>query len=445
MSRHPVRSDGVEMNIEDVQDQQTRREPRWRRILAVVLVVLASLILLVAVIGVWAKRTVLDTNRFGGIVSDVVAEPEVTDAVAVRVADEVTTLLQDGGQIQQLLPDQLQRIEPVIIGALSGFVEEQTAKLLATDEVQNLLVGAAETAHRAALRILEGDGLLDGGGLTVEDGTVTLNLVPIVQRVLLLLQDRGVIPADVELPAVGAEVTVPEQVQRIGTALGVELDDDFGQITVYESDRLSDAQATVAEAQRALAIFQRGVVLLVIVALVLIALALIVSPNRWRTLAQLGIGAALVMVLAFVIVNRVVENVPASIEAPGAQAATATLLESATAGLRRGLALIGLLGVAAAIVGYVFGRSDSARRLRAGTTDVAVAGATGVSGWTQRLVNSHPDGARVAVLAIAALVLLVWGLSWPSLLVAAVIGIGGLMAIAALTPAAPQPPRPAPA
>jgi hypothetical protein len=410
-----------------------------------VFVVLASITLLVATVAVWAKRTILDTDRFGSIVSDVVAEPEVTDAVATRVASEVATLLEDGGQIEQLLPSQLERIEPVIIGALSGFVEEQTARLLATEEVQNLLVGAAETAHRAALRILDGDGLFDSGGLTVEGGTVTLNLIPIVQRVLLQLQDRGVIPADVELPAMGEEVTVPEQVERIGTALGVDLDDDFGQITVYESDRLADAQATVAEAQRALAIFQRAVVILVVAALVLIALALVVSPNRWRTLAQLGIGGALVMVLAFVIVNRVVENVPETIHAPGAQAATATLLESATTGLRRGLALIGLLGIAAAIVGYALGRSDSARRLRAGTTGVAVAGATGVGGWARGLVGSHPDGARVVLLAIAALVLLVWGLSWVSLLVAAAIGVGGLVAVAALTPPAPPPPQPAPA
>jgi hypothetical protein len=65
--------------------------------------------------------------------------------------------------------------------------------------------------------------------------------------------------------------------------------------------------------------------------------------------------------------------------------------------------------------------------------------------WARGLVGSHPDGARVVLLAIAALVLLVWGLSWVSLLVAAAIGVGGLVAVAALTPPAPPPPQPAPA
>jgi hypothetical protein len=415
------------------------RGPRWRRILAIVLVVLASIMLLLSAVAVWSKRTLLDTNRFGGIVEDVVADPEVANAVATRVSDEATQLLVDSGRIQSLLPSQLDRLEPVIIGALGSFVEEQTARLLETEEVQQLFVRAAERAHSAALRLLEGDGLLDSSALTVQDGTVTLNLIPIVQQTLLRLQERGVIPADVDLPEVGEEVTVPEQVASLASSLGVQLDDDFGQITVYHSDRLADAQTTVAEAQRALAIFQRAVVLIVIVALVLIALALIVSTNRWRTLAQLGIGAVLVMVLAFVIVNRVVDNVPQAIGAPGARAATATLLESATAGLRRGLALIAVLGIAAAIVGYVFGRSTSARELRARTSGAATAGAAGVGGWARRLVTAHPDGARVTVLAVAALVLLIWGLSWLSLAVAAVIGVGGLVAIAALTPAAAEP------
>jgi hypothetical protein len=415
---------------------EDHRGPRWRRILAIVLVVLACITLLVSVIGVWAKRTVLDTNRFGTIVEDVVSDPDVTNAVAARVATEVTTALQDSGRIEETLPSALGRAEPIILAALGGFIEDQTAQLLASDRVQQLLVGAAETAHRAALRLLEGDGLFDTEALTVTDGTVTLNLVPLAQEVLLRLQERGVIPSDVDLPAPGEQVTVPDQVASVADALGVQLDDDFGQVTVYESESLANAQATVAEAQRLLAIVQRAVVAIVILTLVLIALALLVSTNRWRTLAQLGIGFALVMALAIVIVNRVVENVPETIQAPGARAATATLLESATASLRRGVILVALIGLAMALVGYLFGRSESAQELRGRTAG----GAAGAAGWARRAVGAHPDGIKVAVLAVAAVVLLVWGLSWPSLIVAAVIGIGGLVAVAALTPSAPPAP-----
>jgi hypothetical protein len=335
-----------------------------RRILAVVLVVLSCLALLASVLAVWAKRTVLDTDRFGSIVESVVADPEVTEAVATRVSDNVVRALGDSGRLDEVIPPALQRAEPLLLGALGTFVERVVADLLATEQAQQLLVGAAERAHSRAVQLLQGDGVF-GEGLTVEDGTVTLNLVPIVQQALLGLQERGVIPADVDLPQPGDDVEVPEQIARVSAALGVQLPDDFGQVVVYQSESLADAQTTVAQAQRAVALFQRAVVGIVIATLVLIALALLVSTNRMRTLAQLGIGAALVMILAFVIVNRVVDNLPEQVQQQGARAATANILQTATSGLRRFILLLGIMGVAIAIIGYLFGRSRSAAEARA--------------------------------------------------------------------------------
>jgi hypothetical protein len=44
------------------------------------------------------------------------------------------------------------------------------------------------------------------------------------------------------------------------------------------------------------------------------------------------------------------------------------------------------------------------------------------------------------VLGVAAVILLVWGLSWPTLLVAVAIAVGGLIAVVMLTPTRPSAP-----
>ncbi len=52
--------------------------------------------------------------------------------------------------------------------------------LLAQRETETVFRRLAERAHRAAMRLLQGDGLLDG--ISVNDGAVTLNLLPLVGR-----------------------------------------------------------------------------------------------------------------------------------------------------------------------------------------------------------------------------------------------------------------------
>src|SRR5690606_29502750 len=96
------------------------------------------------------------------------------------------------------------------------------------------------------------------------------------------------------------------QAQQLGAALGVELPAGFGQVVVYQSDRLAQGQAALATAQRAVVLFERALVLLLAAVVVLVGLALVVSVDRWRTLAQLGLGTALAAVVAVVAVRRVV-------------------------------------------------------------------------------------------------------------------------------------------
>src|SRR5215217_6234290 len=66
---------------------------RLRSLAAPVLAVLACVCLVAATIGVWANRNLLDTDRFVTRVGPLIEEPEVQDAVAARITEQVVALV----------------------------------------------------------------------------------------------------------------------------------------------------------------------------------------------------------------------------------------------------------------------------------------------------------------------------------------------------------------
>jgi hypothetical protein len=153
------------------------------------------------------------------------------------------------------------------------------------------------------MRILQGDGLLNTKALTVQNGTVTLDVRPLIRQVLIRLQDEGVIPASVSIPAEG------DPPGKLAAAIGSKLPDNFGQIVVYRTDAVTQ-HATLDQAQRGLALTKRAVVLLVIVALVLAVAAVLVAVDRRRGIYRVGLGVLIGTVVLLVAARRVTAAVP---------------------------------------------------------------------------------------------------------------------------------------
>ena len=101
-----------------------------------------------------------------------------------------------------MLPDQLDRFAPSIAAGTASAIERVLADALDRPDVQNAITTLVERAHALAMRLLEGDGLNDG--VTVKDGVVTLNLLPLVNRGLGAVQDLGLLD-NVTLPTMDAE------------------------------------------------------------------------------------------------------------------------------------------------------------------------------------------------------------------------------------------------
>jgi hypothetical protein len=320
----------------------TTRPGPVRGIAAGVLGVLAIAVLIPTTIAVWAQATVFDSEKVSSIVGDALAEPEVSAALADYVTEQVFAAVDVDAVVNNLLPDQLERLSPVIAAGARTAVDRGLTTVLSDPDVQQVITDVVERAHQRALRLLEGDGLVDG--ITVVDGEVTVNMLPLIARGLTRLQGLGLF-SDLQVPELTADGNPADQIAALEAATGRDLRDDFGQLVVYRSDTLADRQASLQNAQRTFAFAKRAVWLLVALTIVLVAFTIVVARNRWRAVLLLGLGGIVAMVFVRSAARRVVDDAPDLAARPGGRASISAIVEGASTGLLR---LAGLLLIVAA-------------------------------------------------------------------------------------------------
>jgi hypothetical protein len=384
-----------------------------RRTFAWILLVLAALLVGIASVSVWAARTVVNEDRFNALVSNVVSDPGVISVTSAYITNQAETAVLNSGLIEQL-PPALQSAANVVSGAIFGRVEERVNDILSSDAGQKLLLGAVKVAHSQAMDLLQGKGLANSDAFTIKDGAVTLNLVPVVRQVLIRLQQDGLIPSSINIPT---DANEPGPLQQ---ALGGRLPPDFGQIVVYRTNAAS-SDNLLDKAQRALAFGKRGVVLLVILALVCCVGAVLVAVKRRQAVFRLGVAIVIVSVLLIAVVRRVASALPRATHTVGGEAVARALGNALKSSLTRALLLVALIAAITAVLAFFW------RPL------LAVAG-------------RHQEIATLAVIGIGLVLLLVLGISWASVIFAAIVVAGGLVAVRVLAkpPAPTEPAAPAP-
>ena len=191
-------------------------------------------------------------------------------------------------------------------------------------------------------------------GIDVTDGTVTLNTLPLIGRGVEQIQQLGLF-SDLQMPELSASGDPAEQIAALSEATGRDLPDDFGQLVVYQSDELADAQASLQNAQRVFAFAKRALWLLVALSIALVALTILVARRRWRATFFLGLGGLVAMVIVRSATRHVVDDAPELAARPGGRAAIDSILHGGSTGLLR-LAGLLLIVAAAAVVVAMFRR-----------------------------------------------------------------------------------------
>ena len=205
-----------------------------------------------------------------------------------------------------------------------------------------------------------------------------------------------------------------QQVQALSHRLGVTLPADFGQVVVFHSTSLQQAQEGLKKLHRSL-------VLILVLTVVLFALALVVAPFKLRTLAQLGIGAAIVGLLTWAGTMWATNHIVQLVKSGDTKSAIRAILNAETGGLTELVILIAIIGVVAALLAFVFGESPQAGRIRA-AVGRATARLPAVGRGALAFTNAHAGGARVLGYVVGLAILFIW-LTWTAFFVAlAVVG-----------------------
>lgn len=371
-------------------------------LLAVALIVIGAILAPVAVVASWAKIQLTDTDAFVATYAPLAKDPGVQQ----YVTDEAVTVIQDNVDIPQLTSQVIDGITglgtgPVATRALEALkaplaqgivslIQTTVGRFVASDAFAQVWQEALRASHTQLVATMQGD---PKAAVAIgKDGSVGIQLGPIIDRVKQLLEDQGLGFAS-RIPTIDKTITVAQN-SSIPT------------LQVFYN------LAVVAGAW------------LPWVSIGLLALGVIVA--RRRALALIGAASALaiamIVVVAGIGVGQIVFIASASPGLVPAGVATTLYTTVSTAMKDTGVAVL-VLAIVVALVAWYSGPFTVPRRLRgffaSGVTWVRESAerhgiSTGTAGewlYAQRVLL------RAAVAVIAAAVVLFVRPLTPSLIV----------------------------
>ncbi len=236
------------------------------------LVALATLVAVISVFSTWVKVQALDTDTWVDLSDQLLAEPEVQDALSIYVVDQIYQQLDVSAEISASLPDDFRGLGDTLAAALRGPATDGVRRLIASDEFRDTWLRVNRVAHQALVNILSDD---VGPSVSTADGAVTLDLGELVR-------------------------VVGRQLGLSGSALD-RLPEDAGRVTIFETDQLDSAQTAVQVLDT-----MSWFLVLVVVALYAAGVYL-ADGRRLRMLRNVGlglIGAGVFVLIVRAIVHR---------------------------------------------------------------------------------------------------------------------------------------------
>jgi hypothetical protein len=389
-------------------EERPAKRRRLRRVSTAILLVLAVLLFTLAVPGVWVRRTIADSDRYVAMVAPLARDPAVREYLARTVTNQVFEALAVEERLDSALAERAPRLVFLagpLADAVRGFVEEKVRAIFASEAFAVYWEKANRYVHEQLIAALRGE----SDALVLSDGKVVLSLLPLVNQGLQAVSSvtSQLLGRQIELPDITGVEVPSEVVARIEQALGVDLPDRFGTVTVYDSEELAAVQDSADLAGRL-------ITLIVVLFILATAGALWASTRRRRTLVQLATALAVVLVIerrfAIAAANRVVDAAK-----PENRDATNAVVDQVLGTLLRFTGWLLVLTVGALLIALFSGPYPWAVRLRRWVRDVgaAVTGAVGrgegvpAAAW----IGGHRDALMLVGAAVFVLVLLVANLS----------------------------------
>src|SRR6266487_3775538 len=384
-------------------EARPQKRARLRRVFAVVFIVIAVLAFSTATPGVWARRTVYNTDRYLAVVGPLASDAAVQEALARQLTQAVFTAVDVQTKVQAAITERAAKLEFIagsITTSLQGFVQDQVQKVIASDQFQQFWIQANTALRQQVVAVLDGNSQV----LQVQGNQVVFNYLPLLNDALTQLSGTlsALLNRQITLPTITPDTVPSQAVASLETALGVSLPDTFGSVTLFQGDELTSVQNAVS-------IFNKTLILAIVVFILSVALALILSTNRRRTLLQLLTALIVVVVLerrfAIAQASNVVSMVKPENQA-AAQAIIGAFLSSLLLATKRILWVLFVV----LIVAVVTAPYPWAVRARAWVGDVGRAGLGAVRGAeigpAAAWVGTRRDALMLGGAIVAAIILL---------------------------------------
>lgn len=362
------------------------RSARWS--LASALVVLSVVVWMAAVVGVFARTELLDTDRYVETVAPLARDPAVQQAVANRLTDELVTRLELEGLVQQLIdalaaqgaPEALDGLVGPVTSGVRSFVHTQVRAVLASDQFAQVWDAANRVAHDELDAVLTTG---QGRFLMVDEDTLYLDLGGIITAVKQRLVEAG--------------FTLVERLPEFTVTVPLVASGELPKLQRWT--RLLNAAAWV----------------LPLLALALLAGAVAAAPNRRRALliGAAGFGIGMLVLIGAVAAARgyYLDHLPPTVRSADAAATIYDTLLRFLVAAAQTLAVIAVIVVVGCwLVGP--GRLATATRRGGGwLLDRAAAGLGRVGlplGRVPALVAEHRRAIEAVLVAIALGILVIW-------------------------------------
>src|SRR5215217_2161089 len=304
---------------------------RWKRWLRRVLLVVSCLCLVLAVLTLWLRIQIANTDRFARTIDPIATDAAIQEAAIVSLTDRFSARLSEA-QTRDTLVDRQGYLAAPINALLTDYFEQTIRSVVTSDKFQQFWVDAKLAIHPRLSALLTGSSTEN---MTTTEGKVTLDLSPLVAAVQTRLAEHG-------LDRLAALQIAPEDVT----------------IVLVDSPELADVQDIVHVLYRLSFVFP-------IVALLTLSGYLWLSPNRRSGVIRAGLAVATSMVLFLVLLSAAGWRYLDGISSDVNHDAAAAFFDIIGRYLRAAIRLIALLGLVVAAVAFAFRPHGWADRLSA--------------------------------------------------------------------------------
>ncbi|MBB4665027.1 hypothetical protein [Conexibacter arvalis] len=142
-----------------------------------VLVALAALLSVVALLGTWVDRQLLNTDDWTTTSAALLRDDDVRQPVADAIAAQVADGSRATAALEELLPPRLQPLAPQAGALVREAAQRATERLLDGPRVQRLWVDANRVTHEQLVDIV------DGGGAVIAGRGLVLDLRPLAVEI----------------------------------------------------------------------------------------------------------------------------------------------------------------------------------------------------------------------------------------------------------------------